>query len=145
MQMQNQNTDLQAFDGAAAGQYQPTVTQVNIDEGNDVEISPGIKHAGMLMNQQVIKPGQRKFKKDAQGYDEPIVTFEGTQSASQHVPTPIPSNLTFRGDVKMNSRENTFGDNSATLPIMNNESDEDWSSSGGSAASGRLNNIVIKK
>ena len=30
------------------------------------------------MNQPVIKPGQRKFKKDAQGYNEPIVTFEGT-------------------------------------------------------------------
>ena len=97
------------------------------------------------MNQPVIKPGQRKFKKDAQGYNEPIVIFEGTQSASQHVPTPIPSNLTFRGDVKMNSRENTFGENSATLPMMDNESDEDWSSSNGSAASNRLNNIVIKK
>lgn len=72
------------------------------------------------------------------------MTFEGTQSASQHVPTPIPSNLTFRGDVKMNSRENTYGDNSATLPIMDNDSEEDWSSSGG-GGSARLNNIVIKK
>ena len=51
------------------------------------------------MNQPVIKPGHRKFKKDAQGYSEPTVTFEGTESASQHIPTPIPSDLTFRGDV----------------------------------------------
>lgn len=95
------------------------------------------------MNQTVVKPGHRKFKKDAEGFSEPIVTFEGTDCASQHVPTPIPSNLTFRGDAQMNSRESTLNDNSATLPMMDNDTDEDWSSNE-SAASGRLNNIVIK-
>ena len=43
----------------------------------------------------------------------------------------------------MNSNENTMGENSATLPLMNNESDEDWSS-GSSNASGRFNNIKVK-
>ena len=58
------------------------VTQVNYEEANDVDNSPGIAHAGMLMNQPVVNPGKHKFKKDAEGYDEPIVTFQGTQSAS---------------------------------------------------------------
>ena len=54
------------------------ITQVNYEEANDGENSPAIKHAGMLMNQPVIKPGHSKFKKDAQDFNEPIVTFEGT-------------------------------------------------------------------
>jgi hypothetical protein len=61
------------------------------------------------------------------------------------MPTPIPSCLTFRGDAHMNSRESTNQDHSATLPIMNNESDEDWSSESSSAANRRLNSVVIKK
>lgn len=44
----------------------------------------------------------------------------------------------------MNSRESTYNENSATLPIMNNESDEDWSSQG-SGNPNLLNNLVIKK
>ena len=45
----------------------------------------------------------------------------------------------------MNSRESTVNDNSATLPIMNHESDEDWSSESSAGKERRLNNIVIKK
>ena len=41
------------------------VTQVNCEELPESDVSPGIKHAGMLMNQTVVKPGHRKFKKDA--------------------------------------------------------------------------------
>ena len=71
----------------------------------------------------MINPGQRKFQRDEQGYTQPIVTSEG--GASQHVPTPILSAFTFRGDAHMNSHGSTSRDNSATLPLMDNESEED--------------------
>ncbi len=87
-------------------------------------------------------------------FQEPVFTDGGRESASQHMPTPIPSNMTFRqgtgggSDVHMNSRESTANaaENSATLPLLNNDTDDDWSSQGSSAGKERrLNNIVIKK
>lgn len=108
--------------------YQPVVTMVNFEENHDAEDS-GIATAAVLMNQSVVKPGERKFTKDAEGYTEPRTTIEmQTNSAAQHIPTPIVSNLTSHGDIHMNSRESTQNEYSATLPIMNHESDEDWSS-----------------
>lgn len=50
--------------------YQPVVTQVNLEEHNEFD-GQGIlaEQANILTNQEIIKPGQRKFVKDAQGYD----------------------------------------------------------------------------
>ena len=111
---------------------------MNVEEPTESESTGIFQMGSMLMNNiPVVKPGQRKFQKDSQGYSKPQITFEGN-SASQHVPTPIPSSLTFREDAQMNSRENTFGDNSATLPIMDNESENDGSSSSGTGGTSRL-------
>ena len=60
------------------------------------------------------------------------------------MPTPIVSLMTSGADEQMNSRENTMYDNSATLPIMNHESDEGYSSGSASIGSGRLNKVQIK-
>lgn len=46
-------------------------TVVNFEENHDGGENSGIATAGQLMNQSVVKPGQRKFMKDAQGYSEP--------------------------------------------------------------------------
>ena len=134
-------------DGGLSSRYQPVVTEVNFQDaaaGESVGISQA---AGMfIMNQSMVKPGQRKFTKDNDGYDQPLVTvtFEGERS-SQHVPTPIPSGMTFRDDDKMNSRESTNNENSATMPIMDNESDEGFSSAsdGGGGGIKQLNSIQI--
>ena len=109
--------------------------QVNCEEANYVDNSPGITHAGMLMNQQVVNPGKQKFKKDFEGVGEPIETFQGTESASEHIPTP---------SMNMTSRENTCGDNSTTLHMLDSESDEEWSANNGSPESSRFNSISIK-
>jgi len=51
--------------------YQPLLTVVNVEDHFEPENSGGISMAGMLMNQKIVKPGHRKFKKDAEGYSEP--------------------------------------------------------------------------
>ena len=61
-------------DKQVAGQtmgYQPLLTVVNVEDHFEPENSGGISMAGMLMNQKIVKPGHRKFKKDAEGYSEP--------------------------------------------------------------------------
>ena len=92
--------------------------------------------------QEMVKPGQRKFHQDDQGYKQPMVTTGA--GGSEHVPTPIPSAFTFRGDVNMNSHGSTSRDNSATLPLVDNESEEDLqTSSSGERQARQLNSIVI--
>jgi len=122
----------------------PVVTQVNFEEGNEVENAIGISshQAGILMSKPVVvKPGHRKFNRDADtdvaeaGYSQPTESRR-----SEHLPTPIPSLITFRGDVVMNSREDKQYDNSATLPMMDNASAYSSASSGEAQ---RLNSIVI--
>jgi len=57
----------------------PVVTEVNYEEPTTGESAGISMAAGMFINNQasMVKPGQRKFEKDAEGYTQPILTFEG--------------------------------------------------------------------